>query len=207
MSHVLCFISVLTYWLVWLYVYIGIQEATPLCIYGRPYLRDLELLTANTLFHRNRHRLRSYIHLYTTNRHRKPTRTYTLQCTLFPSPITLSENSSLKKASGKRFEICCRCDSIMKTTAWLDLKWTHAFRDSEPYCQKKSSREYTATLCNKLQHTAAHCSTLQHHVTATQCITLHHIASHCNILQRSSQIPFPPAQYDSHAWQWHSWRV
>jgi len=75
LSHVLCFISALTYLLVWLYVYIGIQEAAPLRIYGWPYLRDLEYLTVNTLFDRNRHRLRSYIHLYTTNLHYKPTRT------------------------------------------------------------------------------------------------------------------------------------
>ena len=76
--------------------------------------------------------------------------------------------------------------------------------------QSNTLQHTSATLCDTLQHTAAHCNTLQHTAThcntlphaarhcnthythcntlqhtATRCNTLHHTATHCNTLQRS----------------------
>ena len=38
--------------------------------------------------------------------------------------------------------------------------------------------------CNTLQHTATHCSILQH--TVAYCNTLQHTATHCSILQHTA---------------------
>ena len=44
--------------------------------------------------------------------------------------------------------------------------------------------QYSAILCNTLQHTATHCNTLQR--TATHCNTLQHTAPHCNEHNRAN---------------------
>ena len=101
-------------------------------------------------------------------------------------------------------QICGECDlnllTLQHTATHADPRlsgdsWKRGLQEEaslphDPTLPQYLAAHHSATGCNGLQHSAAHCTTptdcnrLQH--TATHCSTLYHTATHCTALQQTA---------------------
>ena len=119
----------------------------------------------------------------------------TAEKTRFPMPGTevsgLHMSQHQFRADNWMYRHTCTLQQSFDPTGFVARTATSATHDKHPQQHNhllNTSFVASITHGNILQHTAAHCNTLQPHIrstsnhTATHCNTLQHTATHCNTM-------------------------